>query len=481
VDQIGFPPITFPYTPTVFCLEPCSLTTLSACQDNQLFWLEINTKNENFPSTATTTTATIMKDDPEQDDTINFAAFGTLGPSGSLENVRGDSRIRAAPAWDSKVEISLRSEEQVLLSSSGHFLNISTGLEDAEYQDALPTRIRKGTTRQAIFWDQDTSLRVVQSIGGLLQFQSWSSSSSSSVTSSSSSSAAAAAKAMPAQVYQLDSAIDIPGYVARLFVVPSAADVSLTRLLAVVSHGSNTTLSFYILDGDLNIIPPSDGSLTAPSDVNASFIGAWENSRFVIAVQVSWKDVSGESGYVVERRADNDNQFVQVGTIKQQSHTSLLDRSLPSLKSNANATFYYRVAAINVARKSNYSAEVGVMVQTREQQQKPAAEEEREGNWLQSTIVDDTIHFIYGASIESFNSTSQTWLPTIGITSTLQRPTAFFKGRDSFFVAYCTKKDAFEYGYNYYFRQAQAFSTDIIRYSAADGEGTGGSQDDEQC
>jgi len=120
----------------------------------------------------------------------------------------------------------------------------------------------------------------------------------------------------------------------------SAATTYYYRVVATSPNGDSAPSAVV---GAATFAPPPPG---APGGVTATAVSASQ-------IDVTWQDVTGESGYRVERSANGASGWTQVGTVGQDvllfSNTGL----------TASTTYYYRVVATSPNGDSAPSAVVG--------------------------------------------------------------------------------------------------------------------------
>lgn len=114
-----------------------------------------------------------------------------------------------------------------------------------------------------------------------------------------------------------------------------------------ISIATDGRLSFYLLDSSFEIVAPP--SLGKPGNLAATTISATQ-------VVFAWADVSGETGYSVERKTGTGGTWAQIGSTTVSS-TAFTDTSVA-----AGNQYFYRVTAFNGSLTSTASDELSVSV-----------------------------------------------------------------------------------------------------------------------
>lgn len=160
------------------------------------------------------------------------------------------------------------------------------------------------------------ALRTIRTISGQTEFQAWS-----------------------GAAYTPGLSRQYPGTALRL--LPLAGN----RLVAL-SLRSNGVPSFYVVEDDFNLVTPP--TLQAPAGLAANLISGSQ-------VDLRWADVSGATGFLVERQ-QNRGSWSTVGTTGAYV-TTISDSTIV-----AGQTYNYRVSATNGALVSPPSAELALSV-----------------------------------------------------------------------------------------------------------------------
>jgi len=158
----------------------------------------------------------------------------------------------------------------------------------------------------------DGQLRTIRSITGVAQLQQWTEPN-----------------------YGLGSVRQLPGTAHRLL------ELGPGHLLGICLQNGIPT--FYVLDGDFNIIAPP--SLAAPSGLAATIVSAAQ-------ISLSWRDVSGEESYSIERKTGAAGSWSEIGTAST-STTNYADFAVA-----LGNQYFYRVISKNGGQSSAPSAEV---------------------------------------------------------------------------------------------------------------------------
>jgi hypothetical protein len=115
-----------------------------------------------------------------------------------------------------------------------------------------------------------------------------------------------------------------------------------TYYLGVASHGAYGDVGQYTLTGTVPPAPPPT-PLATPADLTASAASSG-------SINLSWSDVSGETGYRIERSPDGTGGWTVVGTVGA-NVTAFLDAGLA-----ADTVYHYQVFATAASSASSPSA-----------------------------------------------------------------------------------------------------------------------------
>jgi hypothetical protein len=136
---------------------------------------------------------------------------------------------------------------------------------------------------------------------------------------------------------QISNEVELPGPPISSFSSISFADGD-NELVVAVSRGP----VFYVFDSAMNILPPSNRTLPAPSWNFRSSLGLNLNfSGTATLYFAGWLDIMGDTGYLVQRRHESDNQWATIGSTET-SVTVFQDGNV-----SLGETYYYRVRAMN--------------------------------------------------------------------------------------------------------------------------------------
>jgi len=155
-------------------------------------------------------------------------------------------------------------------------------------------------------------LRTIRTISGIAQLQQWTQPN-----------------------YGLGNVRQLPGSAHRLL------ELGDDRLIAICLLGG--VPSFYVLNGDFNIIAPP--TLAAPSGLAATVASTSQ-------VNLAWSDVSGEESYSIERKTGVAGNWAEIGTVTT-SGTNYSDTTV-----TLGSQYFYRVISRNGGQSSAPSAEV---------------------------------------------------------------------------------------------------------------------------
>lgn len=131
----------------------------------------------------------------------------------------------------------------------------------------------------------------------------------------------------------------VPGTAHRLLTL------SADRLLGITLL--NGIPSFYILNSNFEVVPPAQ--LEAPTGLSAAVTSTTK-------VTLSWKDVSGEAEYVIQRRLGSDGIWEEVGM----TATGVV--TFDDSGFTPGSSYSYRVAARNGVLMSPFSSELTVLL-----------------------------------------------------------------------------------------------------------------------
>ena len=199
----------------------------------------------------------------------------------------------------------------IRVSPDGTVVVLGSGvIHDATTLVRLATTLGNSITDAA--W-VNGQLRTIRTISGVAQLQQWTQPN-----------------------YGLGNIHQLPGAAHRLL------ELGVNRLLAICLPG-NGVPSFYVLDGNFNIIAPP--TLAAPSGLAATIVSTSQ-------VNLTWSDVSGEESYSVERKTGAAGTWSEIGTVTT-SGTNYADTPLA-----LGNQYFYRVIARNGSQSSAPSAEV---------------------------------------------------------------------------------------------------------------------------
>lgn len=138
--------------------------------------------------------------------------------------------------------------------------------------------------------------------------------------------------------FGLGQVLQLPGTPLRLLDIPGPTFVAITR-------GSDGVPSFYVMDDALILQAPP--VLAKPAHVRARVVTT-------ASVELLWQDVSGETGYSVERRILPDGDWSMMATTTT-SNTSYLDTTV-----QAGLAYSYRVTASHGQQFSEPSLPVDI-------------------------------------------------------------------------------------------------------------------------
>lgn len=219
----------------------------------------------------------------------------------------GIGRYQDSPLHDSTGfthPIRVAPDGSVVLLGSGAIHNATTL---ARLPAALPNQVTDATWLAG-------ELKTVRAIGGVSQYQAWTG-----ITY-----AQRIVRQYPGNPYALVAGEDGP-------------------MVGISIVGGRP--SFYVLDGDFNIVPPP--ILAAPQQLSAAIASADE-------VELRWSDVSGEAFYLIERRLGTNDFWTQIGS-NSVSVITFTDRQV-----TFGNTYSYRVVAGNNVLRSGASQETAV-------------------------------------------------------------------------------------------------------------------------
>ncbi len=162
-------------------------------------------------------------------------------------------------------------------------------------------------------WFAQSDLRTLRTITGVTQFQQWTGSG-----------------------YTPGTTLQLPGTAHRLFTLGS------DRMLAILLDAAGRP-AFYVLNPDNAVVAPAE--LAAPAGLTAVLTASDRAT-------LGWTDVTGETGYLVQKADSPDGPWTDVGTAGT-SATSFLLTGLTS-----GSVGHYRVIAKNGALSSQPSASV---------------------------------------------------------------------------------------------------------------------------
>lgn len=223
------------------------------------------------------------------------------------EGISEDGQISGA--MESPLHTSEGFYHPIRVSPDGMIVVLGSGLlHDATTLSRLALNL--GNSINDAAW-VDGQLRTIRTISGVAQLQEW-----------------------KAPNYGLGKIRQLPGAAHRLM------ELGPGRLLAICLMGSAP--SFYVLDGQFNVIPPPN--LAPPTGVAA---GVASSSMITLA----WTDTTGEETYSIERKTGASGNWQPVGTAAT-SATNFVDASVL-----AGNTYFYRVIALNGGQSSSPSAE----------------------------------------------------------------------------------------------------------------------------
>ena len=149
--------------------------------------------------------------------------------------------------------------------------------------------------------------------------------------------------------YRIERKIEAGSWVFLIDTAPNAIGYSDTNLTAgtlyayritVLNAGGGSALSNV---ASATTIPEAPAQL-APTAIAAS------------QATLNWSDVSGETGYKIERKQGSGGSWTQLALTPGQNATTATDTTLAS-----NTQYYYRIRATNAAGDSVYSSEQGVL------------------------------------------------------------------------------------------------------------------------
>jgi len=198
----------------------------------------------------------------------------------------------------------------IRVSPDGTVVVLGSGaIHDAVTLARLATGLGNSITDAAWVGGQ---LRTIRTIGGVAQLQQWTQPN-----------------------YGLGSVRQLPGSAHRLL------ELGANRLLAICLL--NGIPSFNVLDGNFNVVAPP--TLAAPSGLAVNIVSTAQ-------INLTWKDVSEEESYLIERKAGVAGSWLEIGTATTGS-TNHADGSVV-----LGNQYFYRVTARNGGQSSAPSVEV---------------------------------------------------------------------------------------------------------------------------
>lgn len=255
-----------------------------------------------------------FRDDTSPNDLL-WEEINANGASYAPEPPGGIRNYKDSPLHDSTGFV-----HPIRVSPDGSRVVLGSGvIHDGTTLERLTTALANSIVDAAWLGGGSNEVRTVRTISGLAQFQQWT-----------------------GATYALGATRQLPGQAHRVLAL------NATQLLGITIAADGVP-SFYIFDAAFGVLAPP--VLAAPAGLSAAIPSA-------ARIDLSWRDVSGESAYSVERRdAGNGGAWTGIGTT---------DTSVTTFSDTtglvAGGTYAYRVIARNGTLASAPSAEFQVTI-----------------------------------------------------------------------------------------------------------------------